>query len=149
MPGNGQQYDIQMLKPKIFACAARSLNIVGVKAVESSCKEASLPYMLFVLPTPTSAMRCLRTASLMCLILKCLSSTIWASGADSTRAFHEDDGKIREALEIIAANNERRQDTQHEAAALCVKLEKKNQAALMATLFHTVLLRFKLSSSAL
>lgn len=59
----------------------------------------------------------------MCLILKCPSSTIWASGADSTRAFHEDDGKIRGALEIIAADNERRQDTQHEAAALCVKLQ--------------------------
>lgn len=46
--------------------------------------------------------------------MKSPSSIIWASAADFTRALHENNGTIGEALETIAADNERRQDAQHE-----------------------------------
>lgn len=46
-----------------------------------------------------------------------------------------------------ASDNEKRQDTQDEVAALCVELFFFNETALVSTLLHTVLLRFKLTSS--
>lgn len=95
-----------------FFCAALSLNTVGVNAVESSSGESVSeplkPCMLFSPHTLSNGIKRLRTAS---LTQKSLSCTIWASDADSKRALHENDGKVREALEIIAADDERRQDT--------------------------------------
>lgn len=44
-----------------------------------------------------------------------------ACGGDSVWVFYENKGEIRQAFEMIAADNEKRQDTkQHETAALCV-----------------------------
>lgn len=57
-------------------------------------------------------------------MLKSLSSTIWASAADSTRALNKA-VKSERPLEITATDNERSRETQREAAALSVELDLK------------------------
>ena len=64
----------------------------------------------------------------------------------STRAFYENDGKIREAVEMIAADKSRDRTLSRRQLHFVSNL-KNTETALMATLMPTVLLRFKLTSS--
>jgi len=80
--------------------------------------------------------------------LKSLSNTRWSCRADSTKALRENYSAIREALQRFAGDAEEKDDAKREAAALCRKLDKL-ETAIMASVWDTVLGRFKATSDSL
>ncbi|KAK0156468.1 Zinc finger MYM-type protein 1 [Merluccius polli] len=151
---NGLQAQLKKNKPLIhyIPCAAHSLNLVGVNCVENCCREASqFFYLLQALyafySASTHRWNKVFTGNIT-LTLKSLSSTRWSCRGDSTRALRENYAEIRGALQMLASDNEERQDTRREAAALCNKLGKL-ETALTDVFWDTVLHRFKLTSNGL
>lgn len=151
---NGLQAQLKKNNPLIhyIPCAAHSLNLVGVNCVENCCREASQFFDLIqalyaFCSASTHRWNKVFTGNIT-LTLKSLSSTRWSCRGDSTRALRENYVEIRGALQMLASNDEERQDTRREAAALYTKLGNL-ETALMAVFWDTVLHRFKLTSNGL
>ena len=134
-------------------CAAHSLNLIGVCAVES-CVEAtnffSLVQKLFTFfSASTSRWRILvQYLEGEKRVLKCLSDTRWSARAEATKALSEGYDNIRAALLHIVQDPEQRADTQQEANGLHISLSYLD-TVFMAVFWNIILERFNRVSMAL
>ena len=126
-------------------CAAHSLHLIGVCAVES-CVEAtnffSLVQKLFTFfSASTSRWRILvQYLEGEKRVLKCLSDTQWSARAEATKALSGYDN-IRAALLHIVQDPEQRADTQQEANGLHIPLSYLD-TVFMAVFWNIILERF-------
>ena len=133
-------------------CAAHSLNLIGVCAVESRVEATNFFSLVQKLFTFFSA----STSSWGILVqyreggkrvLKCLSDTRWSARAEATKALSEGYDNIRAALLHIVQDPEQRADTQQEANGLHISLSYLD-TVFMAVFWNIILERFNRVSMA-
>ena len=137
-------------------CAAQSLNLIGVCAVES-CVEAtnffSLVQKLFTFFSASTSRWGILELLVQYLegekrVLKCLSDTPWSARAEATKALSEGYDNIRAALLHIVQDPDQRADTQQEANDLHISLSYLD-TVFMAVFWNIILERFNRVSMAL
>ena len=144
---NGMQAKLCDINPLALyvPCAAHSLHLIGVCAVES-CVEAtnffSLVQKLFTFFSASTSRWGILVQYLEGekRVLKCLSDTQWSARAEATKALSGYDN-IRAALLHIVQDPEQRADTQQEANGLHIPLSYLD-TVFMAVFWNIILERF-------
>uniref|UniRef100_A0A3B1JF76 TTF-type domain-containing protein n=1 Tax=Astyanax mexicanus TaxID=7994 RepID=A0A3B1JF76_ASTMX len=130
-------------------CAAHSLNLVGVNAVDSSPEAGRffdfVQAMFTFCASSTHRWRKVFRDTDIKLTLKSLSGTRWSARAESTKALWKYYAQLREALNDMSKDMEEKCVTRSEASALCDKLDTL-ETAFMAYFWDTILQRFQASS---
>lgn len=148
---NGVQAHLKRINPLIcyVPCAAHSLNLVGVNAVDSSPEALRFFDFLQSLYTFCASSthrwgKVFRNTDVK-LTLKSLSGTRWSARAESTNALWKYYAQLRESLNNISKDSQEKRDTRSEASALCGKLDTL-EIAVMAYFWDTILQRFQATS---
>lgn len=148
---NGVQAHLKRINPLIcyVPCAAHSLNLVGVNAVDSSPEAGRffdfLQSMYTFCASSTHRWGKVFRDTDVKLTLKSLSGTRWSSRAESTKALWKYYAQLREALNNISKDSQEKRETRSEASALCGKLDTL-EIAFMAHFWDTILQRFQATS---
>ncbi|KAL6480194.1 hypothetical protein MHYP_G00112270 [Metynnis hypsauchen] len=148
---NGVQAHLKRINPLIcyVPCAAHSLNLVGVNAVDSNPEAGRffdfLQSMYTFCASSTHRWGKVFRDTDVKLTLKSLSGTRWSSRAESTKALWKYYAQLREALNNISKDSWEKRETRSEASALCGKLDNL-EIAFMAHFWDTILQRFQATS---
>ncbi|KAL7863371.1 hypothetical protein SRHO_G00123550 [Serrasalmus rhombeus] len=148
---NGVQAHLKQRNPLIcyVPCAAHSLNLVGVNAVDSSPEAGRFFDFVQAMYTFCASSthrwgKVFRDTDIK-LTLKSLSGTRWSARAESTKALWKYYAQLREALNDMSKDMEEKCVTRSEAFALCDKLDTL-EMAFMAYFWDTILQRFQATS---
>ncbi|KAL7870428.1 hypothetical protein SRHO_G00079250 [Serrasalmus rhombeus] len=148
---NGVQAHLKQRNPLIcyVPCAAHSLNLVGVTAVDSSPEAGRFFDFVQAMYTFCASSthrwgKVFRDTDIK-LTLKSLSGTRWSARAESTKALWKYYAQLREALNDMSKDMEEKCVTRSEASALCDKLDTL-EMAFMAYFWDTILQRFQATS---
>lgn len=146
---SGLQAQIKQLSPKAeyVPCAAHSLNLVGISAVES-CIEAvnyfGVVQSLYVFFSSSPRRWDLLKEQLKCnktpLTLKSTSNTRWSADANAVKALRLGYNEILTALSNIYSDDNQNLTTQYEAKTLYTKLQQK-ETGIMTIIWHEILQR--------
>lgn len=146
---SGLQARIKDVSPlaEYVPCAAHSLNLVGINAVQCCNQVISFfgivqnIYNFFSSSTQrwNSLQEKLKTNNQK-LTLKPLSSTRWSAEADATKVLRKGYVIIRQTLLDISENENIASTARHEARSLCSKMNKL-ETALMTVIWDSILER--------
>ena len=134
-------------------CAAHSLNLVGLCAVDSCIEAVSFfgivqnVYVFFSASTYRWSVLTKALGSNLSVV-KRLSDTRWSAHADAIKALYFGYTQIQEALKDLAGNEQQRCETRHEAASLLNKLSHL-ETVFMTDFWHQILERIHKTNEAL
>ncbi|CAG9790403.1 unnamed protein product [Diatraea saccharalis] len=122
-------------------CAAHSLNLVGVQAVQ--CITETVAFFQFVqklynFSASTKRWKILTEHLGVNRVLKSLSETRWSADAKAINALRNGYLNISEALSSIASDNSQQGDTRIEAQSLVKKMEKL-ETVLLTEIWNDIL----------
>lgn len=151
---NGLQAHISQINPLAYyiPCAAHSLNLVGVCAVQSCV--GAISFFGLVQATYNFFSASTYRWSIMLkylqdndekqqgstLVLKRVTDTRWCARADATKALSQGYSQFQKALKAIAENVDQNPETIHEAKCLLKDLSKKGNV-FMAVFWAAILER--------
>lgn len=143
----GLQARIKNINPmaEYIPCTGHSLNLIGVKAAESSLSAVNFfgfvqkLYVFFAASTHRWSLLTIKLGNLK--VVKRMSDTRWSARADAVDALYNGFRQIQSALEEIATDPEEEKDAVNEADSLLKKMDKLD-CFLMSVIWAKILNRF-------